>query len=50
MAVTETTVVILFQRTGGRCEPVQENAFPFPEPVMKVTRVVSFIVRFERPF
>jgi len=26
---------------------VRENAFPFPEPVMKVTRVVSFIVRFE---
>lgn len=29
---------------------MRERAFPFPEPVMKVTRVVSFIVRFEGPF
>ena len=48
MAVTETTVETLVQRAGGWCEPVQEKTFPFPEPVMKVTRVVSFIIRFER--
>lgn len=45
LTLRKATIRRMLQRAGGRCEPVQDRIFPLFESVMKVTGVVSFIIR-----